>query len=93
MVEQPGLLDGEYPFISRRLPVPELAWIKRPASLEALQRAQTRANGVQLVSSWQPIELRCVTPRYGEAASMVFWPNDAERLQMRAPKAYRKGRA
>ena len=92
MVDKPALQSGEYPFISRRLPLSELAWIEVPVTLEALLREQARANDIQLVRG-HPVELRCVTPQYGEAVFMVFWPDDDERLHMLAPKAYQKGRA
>ena len=92
MVDKPVLQDGEYPFISRRLPLSELAWIEVPASLETLLREQARANDIQLVRG-RPVELRCVTPQYGEAVFMVFWPDDDQRLHMLAPKTYQKGRA
>ena len=92
MVAKPVLQDGEYPFISRRLPLSDLAWIEAPATLEALLREQARANNIQLVRG-RPVELRCVTPQYGDAVFMVFWPDDDEHLHMLAPKAYQKGRA
>jgi hypothetical protein len=92
MVHEPQLEDGEYPFISERLPLSDLAWIEVPASLEALLRAQAHANGIQLVRGY-PVELRCVTPQHGDAVFMIFWPHDQERLHMLAPRSFQKGRA
>lgn len=74
------------------LPLSDLAWIEAPASLEALLREQARANGVQLIRG-QPVELRCVTPQYGDTVFMVFWPQEDDRLHMLEPKAFQKGKA
>jgi hypothetical protein len=92
MVDATKLDDGEYPFISERLPLSDLAWIEVPASLQAFLREQARANGVQLVRG-TPVELRCVTPQYGDAVFMIFWPEDDDRLHMLAPKTFQKGKA
>jgi len=92
MVDDTKLDDGEYPFISERLPLSDLAWIEVPASLQAFLREQARANGVQLVRG-TPVELRCVTPQYGDAVFMIFWPEDDDRLHMLAPKTFQKGKA
>lgn len=92
MVDEPKLEEGDYPFISEQVPLSDLAWIEVPASLEALLREQAQVNGVQLVRG-QPVELRCVTPQYGDAAFMIFWPQDDDRLHMLAPKAFQKGKA
>ena len=92
MVNDTKLDDGDYPFISERLPLSDLAWIEVPASLQAFLREQARANGVQLVRG-TPVELRCVTPQYGDAVFMIFWPEDDDRLHMLAPKTFQKGKA
>lgn len=92
MVDEPGLREGKYPFHSERLPLSDLAWIEVPASLESLLRDQARHNGVELVRG-QPVEIRCVTPQYGDAVFMIFWPNGDDRLHMLAPKAFQKGKA
>jgi len=92
MVDDTKLDDGEYPFISERLPLSDLAWIEVPASLQAFLREQARANGVQLVRG-TPVELWCVTPQYGDAVFMIFWPEDDDRLHMLAPKTFQKGKA
>ena len=92
MAREPQLEDGKYPFISERLPLSDLAWIKVPASLEAPLRAQAQANGIQLIRGY-PVELRCVPPQYGDAVFMIFWPHGQEHLHMLAPKSFQKGRA
>jgi hypothetical protein len=92
MVDGPLLDNGEYPFIGERLPLSHLAWIEVPPSLEDLFRDQARANGIQLIKG-RPLELRCVTPQYGEAVFMIFWPHDEDRLHMLAPKEFQKGKA
>lgn len=92
MVDEPKMEDGEYPFISERFPLSDLAWIEVPTSLEALLRDQAQANGIQLIRG-RPVELRCVTPQYGDAVFMIFWPHDDDRLHMLAPKAFQKGKA
>lgn len=92
MVDEPKLDEGDYPFISKRLPLSDLAWIEVPGSLEGLLREQARSNGVQLIRG-TPVELRCVTPQHGDAVFMIFWPQDDDRLHMLAPKAFQKGRA
>lgn len=88
----PQLRDGEYPFIKDWLPLSDLAWIEVPQGLEGLLRNQAEANGIQLVRG-RAFELRCVTPQYGEAVFMVFWPDGDDRLHMLAPKAFQKGKA
>ena len=86
------LNDGDYPSIAERLPLSELAWIEVPTSLEALFRDQAGANDMQLIRG-RPVELRCVTPQYGDAVFMIFWPQDEDRLHMLAPKRFQRGRA
>ena len=92
MVDEHELEDGEYPFIQEWLPLTDLAWIEVPPSLEALLRDQAEANGIQLIKG-QPVELRCVTPQYGDAVFMIFWPLEEECLHMLAPKTFQKGKA
>ncbi len=92
MADGPELEDAKYPFILERLPLSDLAWIEFPPDLEAFLRDQTQANGTQLIRG-QPVELRCVTPQYGNAVFMVFWPDDEDRLHMLAPKQFQKGKA
>lgn len=92
MIDGPLLEDGKYPFITEWLPLSDLAWIEVPPSLEDLLRDQARANGIQLIKG-RPIELRCVTPQYGDAVFMIFWPHGEDRLHMLAPKEFQKGRA
>ena len=92
MADVPELEDGKYPFIAERLPLSGLAWIEVPATLEALLRDQAHANGIQLIRG-RPVELRCMTPEYGDAIFMTYWPHDVDCLHMLAPKIFQKGRA
>lgn len=92
MVDGPTLEQGDYPFVSERLPLSDLAWIEAPADLEALLHEQARANGLQLIRG-RPTELRCVTPQYGDAVFMIFLPHDGAPLHMLAPKAFQRGKA
>lgn len=92
MVEEPKLESGEYPFIADRYPLHDLVWIEVPTSLEALLRDQARANDVQLVRG-VPVELRCMTPQYGDAVFVIFWDLGDQRLHMLAPKVFQTGKA
>ncbi len=92
MADQPKLEAGKYPFITEQFPLSDLAWIEVPPSLEGLFRDQALANGIQLIRG-QPVELRCLTPQYGDAVFMIFWPNGEDRLHMLAPKKFQKGKA
>jgi hypothetical protein len=92
MADEPKLDEGDYPFIGERLPLSELARIEAPASLEALFRDQAAANDIQLIRG-RPVGLRCVTPQYGDAVLMIFWPHDKDRLHMLAPRRFQRGRA
>ena len=92
MVDGPELEDGKYPFIAERLPLSDLAWIEVPATLEALLRDQAHANGIRLIRG-QAVELRCVTPQYGDAIFMIYRPHYVDRLHMLALKVFQKGRA
>jgi len=92
MVDGPGCCLGGGPFIAERLPLSDLAWIEVPATLEALLRDQAHANGIRLIRG-QAVELRCVTPQYGDAIFMIYRPHDVDRLHMLALKVFQKGRA
>ena len=92
MVDAPEPQDGKYPFVAERLPLSDLAWIEVPANLETLLRDQAQSNGIELIKG-RPVELRCVTPQYGDAVFMVFLPHDEDRLHMLAPKRFQKGKA
>jgi hypothetical protein len=92
MVDEPQLPEGKYPFISEWFSLSELAWIEVPLALEALLRDHAQSEGIHLIRG-RPVELRCVTPQYGDAAFMVFWPYDEDRLHMLAPIEFQKGKA
>ena len=92
MTEGPELKDGKYPFVADWLPLSDLAWIEVPASIETLLRNQAQANGIELIKG-RAVELRCVTPEYGDAVFMVFLPHEQDRLHMLAPKEFQKGKA
>lgn len=92
MIDGSKLEDRAYPFISERFPLSDLAWIEVPTSLETLLRDQAHANGIELIRG-RPAELRCVTPQYGDAVFMIFWPFDDVRLPMLAPKEVQKGKS
>lgn len=88
---KPDLPDGDYPFIDQRLPLSELAMIEVPPDLELLFRDQAAGNGVAIIRN-QPVELRCRTNEWGDAAFLIYWP-DGERMHMLAPKSFSVGRA
>lgn len=85
------LPDGMYPFIDERLPLSELAMIETPAGLQAILVEQAKSNGIEIVRD-QPVEIRCVTEEYGDAAFLIYWPR-GEGMHMLAPRKFQHGSA
>ena len=88
----PRLPDGLYPFIDERIPLAELAMVEAPLDLEALFKAQSAANGVELMRD-QPVELRCRSEQYPNATFLIYWPRGTERIHMLVPRKFAAGRA
>lgn len=86
------LPDGLYPFIDQLLPLADLAMIEAPPDLELLLRHQAAKNGVSIARD-VPVELRCRMDDYPDAAFVVFWPLDDDRLHMLAPREFSVGKA
>ena len=47
--------------------------VEAPLDLEALFKAQSAANGVELMRD-QPVELRCRSEQYPNATFLIYWP-------------------
>jgi hypothetical protein len=87
----PLLPEGLYPFIDQRIPLAELAMVEAPQDLEALFKAQSAANGVELIRD-EPVELRCQSEQYPDATFLIYWPRGDERIHMLVPKKFAVGR-
>lgn len=85
------LPEGDYPFIDRRLPLNDMAWIEMPDDLEDVVVRTAAENGIAL-DRGNVVELTCKTPM-GDATFTIYWPADSDRVHMLAPKGYQRGRA
>lgn len=85
------LPDGMYPFIDEKFPLSELAMIETPAGLKAILVEQAKNSGIEIVRD-QPVEIRCVTEKYGDAVFLIYWPH-GEQMHMLAPRKFQRGSA
>lgn len=88
----PALPDGYYPFIDQIYPLTEMQMTEAPPELEALFRAQSERNGVQLLRD-VCVELVCTSKEFGETRFMIWWPISSERIHLLVPKMHVTGRA
>lgn len=89
MIELP---DGEYPFHEHRYALAKMIWAPAPEALEALLRAQAKANGVDIIVG-SPVELRCQMPDFAESIFFVYLEHRESAMLILQPKEYLKGQA